>query len=231
MSKKTFSISQNRLGTLNPDFKIKAIIFDVGGVLELGKYSPLKFVRHRTTSVHKFMAKSFRITLDQWFDSIDTAYAESIEGKISKKKALSIIAKDVETTPKHLENLFIQAYKKYFKRNNELYNFAFALKKAGYKIAILSDQWYVSEEAVIRKEDTQKFNVVVVSCDVGMRKPNPKIYKLTLSKLKTKAKNSVFIDNQKWNISAANKLGMKTVLYKSNWQAIRDLRKLGVKLK
>ena len=210
--------------------KIKSIIFDVGGVLQLGKYSWLAFRRHRSTSIHKFMARKFHINLDQWFDSIDTAYAEAIEGKISKQKALSIMAKDLQTSPKYLEKLFIIAYRKYFKRNDKLFDLAFNLKKKGYQISILSDQWHVSKEALMLPKDTRRFNASIVSCDVGLRKPNLKIYKLALRKLRVSPEDSVFIDNQKWNITPAKKLGMKTILFRKNKQTIRELKNLGIKI-
>jgi len=209
---------------------IKAIVFDIGGVLQIGKYSLLTFRRHRSTSVHKFMARKFHISLDQWFDSIDTAYAESIEGKISKNKALSIMAQDLGTSPDNLERLFILAYRKYFKRNNPLYNLAFNLRKQGYKIAILSDQWHVSKEALINPSDASRFNVSVISCGTGIRKPNKKIYELLLRKIKVKPNEAVFIDNQKWNTEAAEKLGIRTILFKSNSQTFKELKHLGIKL-
>ena len=72
----------------------------------------------------------------------------------------------------------------------------------------------------------KKFDEVVVSCDVGIRKPNPKIYKMILKKLKLKGKSCIFIDNQKWNLIPAKKLGMKTILFKDNKQADEKLKKL-----
>jgi hypothetical protein len=36
---------------------------------------------------------------------------------------------------------------------------------------------------------------------------------LALKKLRVSPKQSIFIDNQKWNISAAKKLGLKTILF------------------
>ncbi len=209
--------------------KIKAIIFDIGGVLEIGKNS--KTMRnHSTLGVHEYISKKFKITLDQWFDSIDTPYAKSIEGKISEEKVLSIISKNLKTTPRKLKRIIIRAYRKHFRHNKELYKFAFGLKNKGYKIAILSDQWPVSKEALFKKRYIKKFNNVVVSCDVGVRKPNPKIYKIVLKKLKLSPEKCVFIDNQIWNIKPAKKLGMKTILFKSNKQTINDLKKLGVEI-
>ena len=209
---------------------IKAIIFDNHGVLQLGKYSLVTFRRHRDLSVHHFMAKSFHINLDQWFDAIDTPYADAIVGKIAKEQALHIMAKNLDTTPKHLEHLFIKAYKKHFRRNNILHRVAFRLKRKGYKIAILSDQWPVSKEALISKEDLKKFNEAVISCDVKYRKPVPVIYHVVLKRLGVLPHEAVFIDNQKWNILPARHLGMHAILFSNNWQTLRALRKLGVKL-
>ncbi len=216
---------------IKPENQIKALIFDVGGVLALGaklKKSKYGGMLHHT-KVHEEIAQQLKISLDQWFDSIDTTYAKSIEGKISKEKVLKAIAKNVDFSITELEKIAISAYKKNFKQNKQLFKKAFELKKKGYKIAVLSDQWYLSKEALMPKKIYERFDEVVVSCDVGMRKPNPKIYKLLLNKLKLKSKQVLFIDNQEWNLKPAKKLGMKTILFKNNKQLFKDLEKLGVK--
>lgn len=199
---------------------IKALIFDIGGVLRLGHHS------FNHPSVHSIVSEKLKTPFDQYLDSIDTAYAKSIEGKISEKKALKIMARNLKTNPKKLTKLYIQAYKKYFELNKELIKYALEKKKQGYRIAILSDQWYLSKRAQISRDFYEKFDVFVVSCDVGIRKPNPRIYRLTLKKLKLPAKQTIFIDNQEWNIKPAKKLGMKTVLFKNNRQTIRELDRL-----
>lgn len=202
--------------------EIKTIIFDVGGVLALG--TPLVKVKDRLHrfGVHEYVAKKFKISLDQYFDSIDTAYAKSIEGKISKNQTIKLLSKNLKTTSKKLIKLYSKAYKKNFKQNKQLFKQAFKLKQFGYKIAILSDQWHLSYEALMSEKQYKKFNLVVVSCFVGLRKPNPKIYRLTLKKLKIKPSECLFIDNQKWNIDSAKKLGIKTILFKNNKQLFEN---------
>jgi epoxide hydrolase-like predicted phosphatase len=209
---------------------IKAIIFDVGGVLQDYKFSMLKMRKHTHLSIHDFMARKLKISMDQWFDAIDTAYADSIEGKISKQKELKIISSNLRITPNHLEHLWIRAYQKYFKRNEGLFKIAEKLKKQEYKIIILSDQHHISKEALISERDYKLFNQIFVSCDYGIRKPSPQIYKLVLKKAKLHPSQSVFIDNQKWNITPAKQLGIKTILFKNNKQTLRELKKLGVKI-
>ena len=207
--------------------KIKALIFDVGGILRLGKKTPTYYKgKSRNLGVHEYISRKLKISLDQYFDSIDTVYAKSIEGKISEKKALKIMARNLKTTSKKLKEFYKQAYKENFKLNKELLKFAFKKKKQGYKIAILSDQWHLSKKILVSKDFYNKFDATIVSCDVGVRKPNPGIYKLVLKKLKLSAKETIFIDNQEWNTKPAEELGMKTVLFKNNKQAIKEIEKL-----
>ncbi len=206
--------------------EIKAVIFDVNGVLALGV--ELRKGSRFAMGFHEEMAKVLDLELDTWLDAIDSAYAYSMEGKISKIKILKIISGNLNIYAGKLEKKIIESYRKLYRRNDELYDFAFNLRKKGYKIAILSDQWHLSKNVFIDKKDAKKFDAVVVSCDVGMRKPNPKIYKYTLKKLKLKAHETVFIDNRKWNTKAAKKSGIKSILFKSNKQAFRELKKLGI---
>jgi len=207
--------------------KIKAIIFDVGGVLQLGDNSELHHKRIISKGgVHSNVARALRVSFDQYLDSIDSVYAKSIEGKISEEKALKIMAKNLKTTSLRLKQLYSKNYKKTFKLNKQLFNYALKKKKQGYKIAILSDQWWLPKEALITKEFYHFFSPIILSCDVGMRKPDSKIYKLTLKKLKLKPKETIFVDNQLWNIPPARKLGMKTILFKNNKQTIKEIEKI-----
>lgn len=212
-------------------YEIKAIIFDIGGVLELDK-KPLfrkSCTNPSSKGVHEFVAKKLKLSIDQYFDSIYTNYAKSTEGTISEKKAVSSISKNLKITEKKLKKLFFKSYKKNFKTNRELYRFAFNLKKKGYKIAILSDQWHLSKKTLVPEKYEKKFDVSIISCDVGLRKPDPKIYKLILKKLKLPAKNCIFIDNREWNLEPAKKLGIKTILFKENKQVFREIKKFGIK--
>lgn len=205
--------------------KIKTIIFDVGGVLQSTKYDDIGKGGHHILGVHEYMAKKFKKDLDSWFDSIDTPYAKSIDRKIPRAKAIKRIANNLKTTPKKLVKLFYKAYKKFFKKNRKLYRIAFKLKKQGYNIGILSDQWYLSDDILTSEKNIKGFSPVIISCDVGMRKPDLPIYKLLIKKCKCKASEILFIDNRDWNLKPARKLGMKTILFKDNKQLIGKLKK------
>jgi epoxide hydrolase-like predicted phosphatase len=205
--------------------KIKAIIFDVGGVLQLTNYDDIGKGGHHVLGVHEYLAKKLKRDLDSWFDAIDTPYGRSMDGSIARNKAISIMSKNLNISEKRFTRLFYKAYKKFFKKNRKLYRTAHRLRKKGYKIGILSDQWYLSKDVLTPKKDMKNFNIVIISCDVGIRKPNSKIFKLLIKKCKCKAEEILFIDNRDWNLKPARKLGIKTILFKSNKQVIKDLKK------
>ena len=208
---------------------LKAVVFDNNGVLTLGKYSIKELRRHKTLGVHKFMAKKLKINLDSWFDAIDTPYAMSIEGKLSRAKTISIISKNVNISSEKLIRLFKKAYNRIFKENKKLFKIAFKLKEKGYRIGVLSDQWWLSKEFLLSSK-TRKFNPVIISCDVGVRKPDIKMYKLMIKRLGLKPEEILFIDDRVWNIKGAKKAGIKTILFKSNREFVRDLKKFEIEL-
>jgi len=196
--------------------KIKAIVFDVGGVLSLGKNSRWDGKEFVPSGVHEDIANKLKISLDQYIDSIDTNYVLAIEGKISEEKVLNIFSKNLKISKEKLTKFYINSYRKHFTQNKQLFKQVFKLKKLGYKVAVLSDQWYLSKRALMPDKIYNKFNFVIVSCDVKMRKPNQKIYKLIIEKLNLNPSEILFLDNQIWNIIPAKKLGIKTILFKEN---------------
>jgi putative hydrolase of the HAD superfamily len=208
---------------------IKAVIFDIGGVLKIVRYLPKKYKDNELLCVHEYMAKKYNLDIDTWFDSIDSPYGKSMEGLISNEETVNSISNNLKTTPKKLAKLWLNAYKKKMKDNKELYDLAIKLKNKGYKIGILSDQWHLSKKALVKKEYLKHFDPVIISCDIGIRKPNPKIFKLLIRKLKLRPKEIIFIEDREWNIKPAEKCGINTILFKNNKQTIEKLRELGVK--
>jgi epoxide hydrolase-like predicted phosphatase len=57
------------------------------------------------------------------------------------------------------------------------------------------------------------FTVVVDSSEVGLRKPDPRIYELTCEQLAVEPSDAVFVDDLPDNIDAARSLGLETVLF------------------
>ena len=67
------------------------------------------------------------------------------------------------------------------------------------------------------------FDEIIISCEVGMIKPDPAIFNLMLARLGVKAEESVFIDDRIKNIDGAKKMGFQTIFFTSKEQALKEL--------
>ncbi|HKL24476.1 MAG TPA: HAD family hydrolase [Candidatus Nanoarchaeia archaeon] len=218
--------------------RIKAVVFDIGGVLLLGD-KKVKY-GHQNINVHTFMAKKFNLSLKKWFDKIEEPYSKAITGEWSKEKVLKKMSENLSSSkkikPEKIEEWFVKSHRKYFRKNKKLFDFAKNLKDRCY-IGILSDQTYFSEQALLTKYKMENFNPVIISCEEGIRKPDKKIYRLLKKRLdglekkkgnkeKVKYEEIVFIDNRDWNLKPARELGMKTILFKTNKQTIKKIKEI-----
>ncbi len=84
--------------------------------------------------------------------------------------------------------------------------------------------------ALERFEFLQWFEGIVVSGDEKTRKPFDDIYNLTLERYDITADNSIFIDDNERNISAANNLGINGIQFKNPEQLIEDLKQFNIHL-
>lgn len=73
------------------------------------------------------------------------------------------------------------------------------------------------------------FNAVTTSFKVKAMKPDPKIYRDSLSKLKLRASQCVFIDDLQENVDGAAKLGIHGIHYTSPEKLEKSLKGLGIK--
>jgi putative hydrolase of the HAD superfamily len=68
------------------------------------------------------------------------------------------------------------------------------------------------------------FETIVDSAFVGCRKPERRIYELTLERIGMPAEACLFVDDLRPNIEAAEALGMNAVHFRDNAQAIGEIR-------
>ena len=100
-----------------------------------------------------------------------------------------------------------------------------ALRAEGYATAILTNNVREAGDAWRAKLPVDElFDVVVDSCEVGMRKPNPAIFALTLERLGgIDPARAVFLDDHPGNIAGAEQAGLATVLVADPLEALAEL--------
>jgi len=111
--------------------------------------------------------------------------------------------------------------------NEELIEYMRALRGRGYRMAICTNnvrEWEPLWRAKLPVEEI--FEVVVDSAFVGARKPEPRIFEITLERLGVAAGQALLLDDVEQNCEAARELGLHAVWYRSNAQAIADIEAL-----
>ncbi len=196
---------------------ITAIIFDVGEVYLkgfLGVESHFKPIPG--TKPSEIYPKLLGKELDSLF-----------RGKITEEEYWSKIIKknnwktDVESLKK--------AARENFEEIEGMREIIEKLKERGFKLGLLSVHAKEWIDYCEKKFDYHKlFHSTLYSFEVGLRKPEKRIYELLLKKLGLKPEECIFIDDKLKNLVAAEELDMKTIHFKNASQLENELRKVGV---
>jgi epoxide hydrolase-like predicted phosphatase len=113
--------------------------------------------------------------------------------------------------------------------NEPMIEYLRGLRGRGFRLALLTNnvrEWEPHWRAKIPAID-ELFEVIVDSGFVGMRKPDPQIYELTLERLGgVPASECVFVDDVDVNCDAARELGMTAIHFHDAGQAIDELERL-----
>lgn len=117
-----------------------------------------------------------------------------------------------------LERMF-----QFFEHAPDMNGLVHRARKKGIKTALLSNSW---GNTYPRHGWDDMFDEVVISGEVGMRKPDAEIYHHTLDLLKVKPEESVFVDDLAHNIKAAADLGIIGVLHVDYESTRQELEKI-----
>ena len=100
------------------------------------------------------------------------------------------------------------------------------LRSRGYRMAICTNnvrEWESLWRAKLPVDEI--FDVVVDSAFVGSRKPEPRIYEITLERLGVPAQNALLVDDIEINCQAARELGMQAVWFRQTEQALEEIER------
>ena len=98
--------------------------------------------------------------------------------------------------------------------NEQLLNFIREKKQNGSKIAVLSNvAQYSFDQFFSKEEQAELFDELVLSGNEGVSKPDVRIFEIACERLGENPENCVFVDDSPENILAAEKLGMRGIVY------------------
>ena len=202
---------------------IKALISDFGGVLT----SPLLGAFERFNDTLDVSAEDFgrAMALVRQHYGEHPLYALE-RGEITEREFLDqlegalreLLGRDVDLST------MAGALMRNLHPNEELFAYYRALHARGLRLGILTNnvrEWEPLWRAKLPIDEI--FDDVVDSAFVGMRKPEPEIYALALSRLGVEAGDCAFVDDLQVNVDAARELGFHAVRFRDTAQVVAEI--------
>ncbi len=181
---------------------MKNIVFDLAGVVFAR--NPLRFPKHLeeffsfvfTTpegGVPKFWSDYDRGTRS--VDEVAEAVASYRNCSVEEAKANMLLAieyqEEIEATARLIPEL----------------------KMAGYRVIVLSNMSKEYIDFLRKKPVYSHFDEEIISCEVGLVKPEREIYELLLTRYGLRPDETIFIDDRQENVDAAAELGITPFLF------------------
>jgi epoxide hydrolase-like predicted phosphatase len=197
---------------------IKAIVFDFGGVV----------VDCTGQDIEKFVSEALNLSLQVVESTLFSVGGELIEGRISDESFWKNYAELIEKPlPMQWESLLKEFLIQRAVINLEMVKILKALKKRGFLLPLLSNIAPFQAEIFRKLGYFDHFSHLILSCEVGLKKPDPKFFKYLLDRIDLQPQECLFVDDEKPNVIAAMDLEMHAIQY----QTVQELQhQLKIKL-
>ncbi|WLB54543.1 HAD-IA family hydrolase [Bradyrhizobium sp. 521_C7_N1_3] len=200
---------------------IEAVIFDFGGVLTSSPFEafaryeterglPIDIIRRTNAANHleNAWAKFERAEVDiDTFDKLFADESRALGAEVRGRDVLPLLQGDLR--PEMVEAL--KRIKAQFKTGCITNNLP-----ANAIGSMTGRSLYIAEVMVL-------FDRVIESAKIGLRKPDPRIYRMMVETLKVDPKKCVYLDDLGVNLKPAREMGMTTIKVTSGAQAIAEL--------
>ena len=196
---------------------LKNIVFDLGGVV----------VAHNEEGFREKLGKFFDFVFGPDMKCVPSFWCDYDLGVLTIDETAAEVAKfrncDAATAKAHM--LQAIALQEEVAPTVELIK---ELKAKGYKLYVLSNMSKEYIEYLRKLPVFEYFDYQVVSCEIQLGKPNPKIYEYLLSRCELTASETIFIDDRKDNVEVAESLGIVPFHFdrKNPEKACEELRKV-----
>ena len=100
-------------------------------------------------------------------------------------------------------------------------------RTAGIRVGVITNSWGTAPyDPYAAYQLNQRFDAVVISSQVGLRKPEPAIYRLAADELAVPLGGIVFVDDIATNLPPAKELGMAVIHHVDPGRTVRNLERL-----
>jgi putative hydrolase of the HAD superfamily len=211
---------------------IRAVISDFGGVLTTPLIGSFMAFQDRTGITGESLGNAMLRIHER--EGEHPLY-ELEKGHVTEDEFLTTLRSELAVELGHEPEMhgFKEVYFDALEPNEPMIAAMRGAKEAGKRMALLTNnvrEWEPFWRTMLPVDEI--FELVVDSAFVGMRKPEPEIYRLTLERLREhdselgdlEFSDCVFVDDVEVNCTAARELGISVVHFRDNDQAITELR-------
>jgi len=204
--------------------EIEAIVCDFGGVLTTPLLTSFMAIQDEIGISPENLGKAMKTITEE--DGGNPLYALE-RGEMTEVDFLTRVTDGLEPLLGHRPELhrFREIYFEALHPNPPMIELMRELQASGLRMAMLTNnvrEWEPVWRPMLPVDEI--FETVVDSGFVGCRKPESRIYELTLERVGEPAGTCLFIDDVLVNIEGARKAGLNAIHFQDNEQAIGEIR-------
>ena len=194
----------------------RALLLDYGGVLT-GPVASSFFTFEEEIGIPS--GRSFELLVEASRTPGGGMIGALERGEISSEEfdaqLVSLLRDDGYQVPESgvLQNLFAAMVP-----TGNLWDVADQVRSSGVPVGLLSNSW--GTDIYPRDRLASTFDVLVISAEVGMRKPDPQIYELACERIGKAPGQVAFVDDLPRNVEVARELGMFGIHFDGDEQAV-----------
>ena len=194
---------------------IKAIILDFGGVIFTGK---LEDIQHK-------LAQKIGLPQSVFIEQYNRHARALVTGTMPAEEFAKELARTTHKTSHEILDSWRNIYLETMNMNPNILAVLESLKKQYIVTAITNTN---SLHAALNKSrgTYDCVDSIIISCDVGLAKPDVRIFQKILARYNLKPEECIFIDDRSENIIAAKTAGFHTIRYEGIPHMIRTIRNL-----
>lgn len=182
---------------------IRAVVFDVGGVLL--SYAGGETLDDRWERRLGLGPGEFRHSFWDLADARGAALGETPE-ELWWPEAAALLGLDEAASAELYEDTWARLV-----LDPEVADYVASLRPR-YRVATLSNSWSGARAGCVERFGLDRIvDLMVFSAEEGVAKPDPEIYRRTLERLGVDAPEALFVDDTEENLAAAARLGLATV--------------------
>jgi putative hydrolase of the HAD superfamily len=150
---------------------------------------------------------------------------QATTGSISEEEHWRSIAERLELPPAEIE-AFRAAFWGGDRADQALLDYLNGLRPA-ICTALLSNAWSNARADLVEFHGLNRvFDLIIYSAEIGLAKPDPRIYQYALKQLDVRPEESVFVDDMPANVEAARAVGMHAIQFQNSQQTREALENL-----